>query len=85
MDSTVVEKMHDKSDPFFGVEPNFGTKIWVELGRGGPQGYKMGPIGSDWPQKGFKFELNPIMYLINPNDLDLNPISSRAPQGLNSG
>ena len=44
-----------KPDPFFRVEPNFGPKIRVELGRVGPQGQKTGPIGSDWPQIGFKF------------------------------
>ena len=37
----------------------------------------MGPIGSGWPQIGFKFKFNPIMYLINPNELDLKPISGR--------
>jgi hypothetical protein len=30
----------------------------------------MGPIGSGWTQKGFKFGFNPIMYLINPNEPD---------------
>ena len=43
-----------KPDPFFRVEPNFGPKIRVELGRVGPQGQKKGPIGSGWPQIGFK-------------------------------
>ena len=37
----------------------------------------MGPIGSGWPQIGFKFGFNPIMYLINPNGPDLNPILGR--------
>ena len=31
-----------KPDPFFQVKPNFG----VELCQVGPQGHKMGPIGS---------------------------------------
>ena len=60
-------------DPFFWVEPNFGPKIRVESGRVGPQGQKTGPIVSGWPQIGF----NPIMYLINLNEPDLNPISGR--------
>ena len=30
----------------------------------------MGPIGSGWPQIGFKFGFNHIMYLINPNEPD---------------
>ena len=38
----------------------------------GPQGKKMGPIG--WPQIGFKFGFNPIMYLITPNKPNLNLI-----------
>jgi hypothetical protein len=59
-----------KPDPFFQVEPDFGPKIWVELGRVGPQGKKPGPIGSGWPQIGFKFGFNPIMYLINLNEPD---------------
>ena len=33
----------------------------------------MGPIWSGWTQKGFKFGFNPIMYLINPNEPELNP------------
>ena len=37
----------------------------------------MGSIGSGWLKKGFKFEFNPIMYLINPNEPDLNPILGR--------
>jgi hypothetical protein len=89
-----------KPDPFFRVEPDFGPKIWVESGRVGPQGRKTGPIGSGWPQIGFKFGFNPIIYLINPNEPDLNPISGRVgspgskfglsrvglgPQGPNSG
>ena len=55
-----------KPDPFFRVEPNFGPKIWVELGQVGPQGRKTSPIGLGWPQIGFKFGFNPIMYLLNP-------------------
>jgi hypothetical protein len=62
---------------FFRVEPNFGPKIRVESGRVGPHGQKTGPIGSGWPQKGFKFGFNLIMYLINPNEPDLNPILGR--------
>ena len=54
-----------KPDPFFRVEPDFGPKIWVESGRVGPQGRKTGPIGSGWPQIGFKFGFNSIMY---PNE-----------------
>ena len=30
-----------------------------------------------WPQIGFKFGFNPIMYLINPNEPNLNLISGR--------
>ena len=66
-----------KPDPFFWVEPNYGPKIRVELGRVGPQSQKTGPIRSGWPQIGFHFGLNPIMYLINPNESNLNPISGR--------
>ena len=39
----------------------------VESGQVGRQDKKTGPIGSGWPQIGFKFGSNPIMYLINPN------------------
>ena len=42
-------------------------------GRVGPEGRKTGPIGSCWPQIGFKFGLTPIMYLLNQNEPDLNP------------
>ena len=56
--------------PFFRVEPNFGPKIQVESCPVGPRG----PIRSGWPQIGFKLKFNPIMYLINPNEPDLNPI-----------
>ena len=56
------------------VKPDFGPKIRVESGRIGPQGQKTGPIRSGWLKKGFKFGYNPIMYLINPNESDLNPI-----------
>ena len=67
---------------FFGLNPIFGPKIRVELGRSGSQGQKMGPIGSGWPQIGF----NPIMYLINPNKPDLNPILGRVgPPGFKFG
>ena len=52
-----------KPDPFFQVEPDFGPKNRVDSGRVGPQGQKTGPIGSGWPQIGFKFGFNPIMYL----------------------
>jgi hypothetical protein len=71
------ERSRAKPDPFFLVEPNFGPTIWVELGQVDPQGHKTGPIGSSWPQIGFKFGFNPIMYLINPNEPDLNPILDR--------
>ena len=38
-----------------------------------------------WPQILFKFGFNPIMYLINPNEPDLNPILGRVgSQGPNS-
>ena len=65
-----------------------------------PQGKKIGPIELDWPQIGFQFGFNPIMYLINPNEPNLNLILSRvgtqgpnlsrvgsgwAPQGPNLG
>ena len=42
-----------------------------------PQGKKIGPIELDWPQIGFQFGFNPIMYLINPNEPNLNPILDR--------
>ena len=75
-----------KPDPFFRVEPDFGLKIRVESGRVGPQGQKTSPIGSGWPQIGFKFGYNPIVYLINPNEPDLNPLSGRVgPQGSKFG
>ena len=79
-----------KPDPFFRVES----------GRVGPQDKKTGPIGSGQPQIGFRFGFNPIMYLINSNIRDLNPILGRVeppgskfglsrvglgPQGPNSG
>ena len=65
------------SDPFFWVEPNFGPQIRVELDQVAPQGPKTGPIGSGWPQIGFKFGFNPIIYVINPNEPYLNPILCR--------
>jgi hypothetical protein len=68
--STFIISSAAKSDLFFRVEPDFGPKIRVELGRVDPQGQKTGPIGSGWPQRGFKFGFNPIMYLINPNEPD---------------
>ena len=46
-----------KSNPFFGVQPNFGPNFWVQTGRVGPQDPKTGPIGSGWHKKGFKFGL----------------------------
>ena len=49
----------------------------VESGLVGPQDQKTGAIGSNWPQIGFKFGLNPIIYLINPNEPYLNLISGR--------
>ena len=67
---------------FFGLNPILGLNIRVESGRVGPQGKKTGPIGSGWPQIGFKFGFNLIMYLINPK----NPILGLVgPQGPNSG
>jgi hypothetical protein len=66
-----------KPDPFFWVETNFGPKIWVKSGRIGPQGHKMGPIRLGWPQIGFKFGFIPIMFLINPNEPNLNSILGR--------
>jgi hypothetical protein len=72
-----TESRAAKPDQFFRVEPNFGPKIWVESGRVGLQGQKPGPIGSGWPQIFFKFGFNPIMYLINPNEPDLNLILGR--------
>ena len=43
-----------------------------------PQGQRTGLIGSGWSQIGFNFEFSPIMYLINLNEPDLNPISGLA-------
>ena len=66
-----------KPDPFFGLNPILDPKFGfsrVQSGRVGPQGQKTGPIGLGWPQIGFKFGFNPIMYLINPNEPYLNPI-----------
>ena len=60
-----------KSDPFFWVKLNFGPQIWVELDQVAPQGPKTGPIGSGWPQIGFKFRFNPIN--LGPNPTQLNP------------
>ena len=37
----------------------------------------MGQIWSGWPQKGFKFGFNSIMYLINSNEPNLNLILGR--------
>ena len=63
-----------KPNPFFRVEINFGPKSQVESGGAGPQGLTTVPIGSGWPQIGFKFGSNPIMYLINPNEPNLKLI-----------
>ena len=44
---TIITRLQSsaaKPDPFFWVEPNFGPKIRIELGRVGPQGKKTGPI-----------------------------------------
>ena len=45
------------------------TRFWAQFlgsnGRVGPQDPKTGPIGSGWPQIGFLFGFNPIMYLKN--------------------
>ena len=54
-----------KPDPFFGVQPDFGPNFWVQTGQVGPQDPKTGPIGSGWPQRGFKLGFNPIMYQTN--------------------
>ena len=53
-----LETSAAKPDPFLRVEPDFGPKIRVELGRVCPQGRKTGPIGSGWYQIGFKFGFN---------------------------
>ena len=37
----------------------------------------MGQIWSGWPGKGFKFGFDSIMYLINSNEPNLNPILGR--------
>ena len=42
-----------------------------------PQGRKTGPIGLGWPQIGFTFGFNTIMYLITLNEPYMNPISGR--------
>ena len=62
------EHSTDKPDPFFGLNPILDPKFG--LSRVGPQGHKTGPIGSGWPQIGFKFGFNPIMYLINQSNLN---------------
>ena len=75
-----------KPDLFFRVQPDSGPNFRVQTSRVGPQDPKTGPIGSGWPLKGFKFRFNSIMYLINLNEPDLNPISSRVgPPGSNFG
>ena len=51
-----------KTNPFWGVQLDFGPNFWVQTGQVGTQDPKTGPIGSGWPQKGFKFEFTPIMY-----------------------
>ena len=52
------------------ADPNFGSgwasRVQIRV--------KSGRVGL---KKGFKFGCNPIMYLINPNDTDLNPILGR--------
>ena len=58
---------------FFGLNTFLDQKFG--LNRIGPQGQKTDPIGSGWPQIGFKLGFNPIMYLINPKEPDLYPIS----------
>ena len=77
-----LETSAAKPDPFFRVEPDFGPKIRVESGRVGPQGPKTAPIESSWPQIGFKFGFNPIMYLIPKFGLSRVGFG---PQGPNSG
>ena len=56
-----IQASATKPETFFWVEPDFGSKIRVESSQVGPQGRKMGPIGSGWPKIGFKFGFNPIM------------------------
>ena len=63
--------------PVFSGSTRFWAYFRVQTGRVGPQDPKTGPIRSGWPLKGFKFGFNPIMYLINPNEPDLNPILGR--------
>ena len=46
----------------FRVQPNLGPNFRVQTGRVGPQDSKTDPIGLGLHPKGFKFELNPIMY-----------------------
>ena len=54
------------------------TQFWAQVsGRVGPQDQKTGPIRSGWLQIGFEFGFNPIMYLINPNEPDCNPLLGR--------
>lgn len=89
-DNNNIEDSAAKPDPFFRVKPNLVPKIRVELGQVGPQGKKTGPIGLGWPQIGFKFGFNPIMYLMNPNEPNLEPIWNQfwvklGPQGPNWG
>ena len=46
----------------------------------------MCPIGSGWPQIEFKFGFNTIMFLVNPNEPNLNLFGvGLGPQGPNSG
>ena len=74
MSPCFLQASEAKPDPFFCVEPDFEPKIWVELGQFGPQDQKTGPIRLGWPQIGFKFTFNPIIFLINPIEPNLNPI-----------
>ena len=86
--------------PVFLCWTHFWTQHFGWVRSGWPSGSKTGTMGLGWPQIGFKFGFNPIMYLINPNEPDLNPISGRVgapgskfglsrvglgPQGPNSG
>ena len=56
----------------------FNTILGPIFSRVGFQDPKMGPIGSGWPQKGFKFGFNPILYLIDRIWTRPNPFLGRA-------
>ena len=50
-----------KPDPFFGLNPILDPKFGLSRVGFALTVKKMGPIGSGWPQIGFKFGFNPIM------------------------